>query len=200
MNEEIEYGVAETEADRREYIRIRKSAYAAKRGSPDASTCAADKDGIIIIARKNGLIFGGARLVLASRCASLPIDKALPDYRHHLPKGFIVGSDCADYGGVALQPGTRRPGITLGLFLYTEKVARSHLVRHVLCASEQARARLYLRAYHHSYGGVQNPPTTYQEVCDLMPPEDSPWRVWGLMRLSIVSFHYSEAQDTDSTS
>lgn len=200
MSEEIEYGVAETEEDRTEYFRIREIAYATKPGNPDGRVSVADEGGIIIISRQSGEMLGGARLALAARCASLPIGKFLPDYQNHLPQGFVIGPDCADYGGLALHPKANSLNISLGLFLHSEKVARSYRIRHVIFASEQARARLYLRAYRHSYGGVQNPPTTYQEVCDLMPPEDSPWRVWGLMKLSIVSFHYSEAQDTDSTS
>lgn len=77
-----------------------------------------------------------------------------------------------------MEPGNKNLGLTLGLYLHSEKVARSLTLRHVFIAAELARARLYTRAYRASYGKHAAPPTHFTEACYFMPQAGSAWCVW----------------------
>ena len=192
MNGETDYAAAETEAERQAYFAIREAAYATVAGQPDGRESMEDEGSLIIIAKQGGEVVAGARMVLARQRDVLPLQKGLPDYQKHLPPEINAGPDCAEYGALALAAGNRDLGLTLGLYLHSEKVARSLGLRHVFFAAELARARLYQRAYRTAYGRQESPPTKFVEVCDFMPPEDSAWHVWGMMRLSVITFHYGE--------
>ncbi|MFZ0406625.1 MAG: hypothetical protein WAM11_00730 [Cyanobium sp.] len=187
---DITYRVAETESERQAYFAIREAAYAAIPGQQDGRQSAEDNGSLIIIACKSGEIMGGARIVLTRERDVLPLEKALPDYQKRLPPEVKAGQDCAEYGALALASGNKDMGLTLGLYLYSEKVARSLGLQHVFFSAELARARLYLRAYRTAYGRHESPPTEFVEICDFMPPVDSAWHVWGMMRLSVITFHY----------
>lgn len=194
MSIETKYSVAETGDERQAYFAIRQMAYATVPGQPDGRESIEDERSLIIIAKQGDVVVAGARMVLARQREVLPLEKGLPDYQKHLPSEMSAGPDCAEYGALALAAGSRGLGLTLGLYLHSEMVARSLGLRHVFFAAELARARLYQRAYRSAYGHQESPQTHFVEVCDFMPPVDSAWHVWGMMRLSVITFHYREEQ------
>lgn len=188
---DVNYSVAETEADRQAYFAIREAAYDEDLSFPRGAGAesAADADSLIILARDGGMILGGARLQLAENREDLHLVKLLPDYRKRLLASIQLGDDCAEYGALALIPSHRNTAITLGLYLYSEMVCRARLIRHVLFATERVRSRLYHRAYKAAYGKVLLPPTEYDEVCDFEPADEG-WRAMGKLTLSVITFHY----------
>ena len=196
MKNKITYAVAETESERQAYFAIRLAAFNEDTKFPVGvgAECAIDTDSIIIIAKYSDTILGGARLVLAAGRQDLPLVAVLPDYRQHLSeRGIVYGDDCAEYGALAIIPSHRNATVTLGLYFYSETVARERRIRHVLFTTGPARSRLYRRSYEIAYGNVSNPPTTYQEVSNFLAA-DPAWQDFGKLTLSVITFHYEVSE------